>query len=119
MSMHSIPLSKMEEEGLLKHGLPVGVPSQLSDTFRQGIAWALQDPYIKSLIEDDQQAGITQAEEMNENMRLCGTIDKPKPAPAYAGQLDNCVHSWTKESPANGWRASCRHCGLKAQGSCQ
>lgn len=77
MSMHKTPLSKMEEEGLLKHGLQVGAPSQLSDTFRQGIAWALQDPYIKSLIEDDQQAGITQAEEMNENMRLYGTIDKP------------------------------------------
>lgn len=28
-------------------------------------------------------------------------------------------HSWTEESANNGWRSSCRHCGLKAQGSGQ
>lgn len=39
MSMHKQPLTKLEQEGLEKHGLPVDSPSQLSDAFRQGIAW--------------------------------------------------------------------------------
>lgn len=34
------------------------------------------------------------------------------------GKMD-CSHSWTEESAANGWRSSCRHCGLNAAGSCQ
>lgn len=40
MSMHKIPLTKIEEDGLRAHGLDIGTPSQLSDVFRQGIAWA-------------------------------------------------------------------------------
>lgn len=39
MSMHKIPLTPLEEEGLLAHALPIGKPSQLSDCFRQGVAW--------------------------------------------------------------------------------
>lgn len=31
-----------EPEGRLAHGLDVGAPSQLSDVFRQGVAWASQ-----------------------------------------------------------------------------
>lgn len=42
MSMHNIPLADLEREGLEKHGLKIGVPSQLSDCFRAGIAWALR-----------------------------------------------------------------------------
>ena len=41
MSMHKIPLTSMEEDGLRNHRLPIGTPSQLSDCFRQGMAWAL------------------------------------------------------------------------------
>jgi len=41
MSMHKIPLTPLEEEGLRLHGLPIGTPSQRSDTFRQGVAWAI------------------------------------------------------------------------------
>lgn len=41
MSMHKKPLTPLEEEGLRLHGLDVGTPSQLSDVFRHGIAWAL------------------------------------------------------------------------------
>lgn len=40
MSMHKIPLSQLEEDGLRAHGLDIGTPSQLSDVFRHGIAWA-------------------------------------------------------------------------------
>lgn len=39
MSMHKIPLTQIEEEGLRNHGLDRGTPSQLSDVFRQGVAW--------------------------------------------------------------------------------
>lgn len=40
MSMHQIPLTRLEEAGLRAHGLDVGIPSQLSDAFRQGVKWA-------------------------------------------------------------------------------
>lgn len=43
MSMHRKPLTELEEEGLYAHGLIVGTPSQLSDAFRQGVAWALSN----------------------------------------------------------------------------
>lgn len=49
MSMHKLPLSELEEEGLRVHGLSIGTPSQLSDAFRQGIAWALSQ-------QDDNEA---------------------------------------------------------------
>lgn len=42
MSMHKKPLTPLEESGLRAHGLDIGTPSQLSDVFRQGIAWAQQ-----------------------------------------------------------------------------
>ena len=41
MSMHRKPLTALEEAGLRAHGLEVGKPSQLSDVFRHGIAYAL------------------------------------------------------------------------------
>jgi hypothetical protein len=41
MSMHKIPLTEVERAGLLKHGLDIGTPSQLSDAFRQGVRHAL------------------------------------------------------------------------------
>lgn len=41
MSMHKKPLTPLEEEGLRLHGLDIGTPSQLSDVFRHGIAWAI------------------------------------------------------------------------------
>lgn len=40
MSLHKQPLTVAEAEGLKNHGLPVGTPSQLSDSFRLGMAWA-------------------------------------------------------------------------------
>lgn len=43
MSMHKIPLTPLEESGLRAHGLDIGTPSQLSDAFRQGIAFALKN----------------------------------------------------------------------------
>ena len=47
MSMHKIPLTKIEREGLVNHGLPVGKPSQLSDAFLHGVKWALDNAVPK------------------------------------------------------------------------
>lgn len=43
MSMHRIPLTELERVGLTNHGLPIGNPSQLSDIFRHGVKWALDN----------------------------------------------------------------------------
>lgn len=55
MSMHKIELTEIEREGLEKHGLSTDGPSQLSDAFRQGVAWALEqtkpDPNVIDLDE--------------------------------------------------------------------
>lgn len=40
MSLHNKPLSVVEQTGLHAYKLPIGVPSQLSDTFRCGVDWA-------------------------------------------------------------------------------
>lgn len=40
MSMHKIPLTDIEKDGLNTYKLPVNKPSQNSDCFRIGFAWA-------------------------------------------------------------------------------
>jgi hypothetical protein len=40
MSMHKTQLTELERTGLVAHGLACDAPSQLSDAFRLGIAWA-------------------------------------------------------------------------------
>lgn len=40
--MHKTPLTKLEEEGLRTHNLAIETPSQNSDCFRLGVAWALK-----------------------------------------------------------------------------
>lgn len=42
--MIKTPLTPLELEGLLKHKLPIDRPSQLSDAFRLGMAFALSQP---------------------------------------------------------------------------
>lgn len=39
MSMNKKPLTDLERNGLRAHGLPRAEPSQLSDAFRNGMAW--------------------------------------------------------------------------------
>jgi len=50
MSLHNKPLTDLERNGLIKHGLPIDKPSQLSDAFRLGMVWALN--------EKDKDAGL-------------------------------------------------------------
>ena len=49
MSLHNKPLTDLERSGLIKHGLPTDKPSQLSDSFRLGMAWALDNDCQKQL----------------------------------------------------------------------
>jgi len=49
MSMHKIPLTQLEEDGLRAHGLDIGSPSQLSDVFRHGIKWALEQTALSAV----------------------------------------------------------------------
>lgn len=44
---------------------------------------------------------------------------QPVAEPASKSGKSGCGHSWTEESRDNGWRSSCRHCGLQAAGSGQ
>lgn len=42
MSMHKVPLTKLERDGLEAHHLAIDTPSQLSDCFRLGVQWAVK-----------------------------------------------------------------------------
>ena len=46
MSNHKTPLTVLEHDGLVAHGLGryIGVPSQAADIFRQGVNWAMASP---------------------------------------------------------------------------
>lgn len=55
MSMHKIPLTEQEERGLYLHHLPIGMPSQLSDCFRLGMAWA--EKVKPSSVQESAKAG--------------------------------------------------------------
>lgn len=43
MSDHKVELTELEKSGLHKHGLPIGCPSQLADSFRHGVKFALNN----------------------------------------------------------------------------
>lgn len=43
MSMHKIELTDLEKSGLTAHRLAIGKPSQLSDCFRLGVKWAIEN----------------------------------------------------------------------------
>ncbi|GLX86329.1 hypothetical protein tloyanaT_25820 [Thalassotalea loyana] len=43
MSMHKTPLTDIEKSGIEAFNLPIGSPSQLSDSFRSGVIWALKN----------------------------------------------------------------------------
>lgn len=58
MSMHKKPLTELEREGLLLHGLDIGKPSQLSDCFRHGIKFALDSVNYNANLVPDQVATL-------------------------------------------------------------
>lgn len=78
MSMHAIALSELEEEGLRAHGLDIGTPSQLSDAFRHGVKWALEQsaPERVSVPTDAELVEI--ASKLGALPELCFTEDHPE-----------------------------------------
>ena len=103
MSMHKTPLTQLEEEGLRAHGLPVGTPSQLSDVFRHGVAWALkaqqvgQEPVylyrrkgLDSWATCDEERYEELASHSLFDVKVC--YDALQPAPAqYVASLDQLL----------------------------
>lgn len=76
MSMHRIPLSPMEEEGLRAHGLAIGTPSQLADVFRQGVSWG-QKAEREACAAALERVGATAAGEYligKDRAELCATL---------------------------------------------
>ena len=70
MSMHKIPLLKIERTGLQNHGLVIGKPSQLSDAFRQGVRHAL-----KTANESSVSHAVTQGLRTREDLSLRSALD--------------------------------------------
>lgn len=55
MSQHKTPLTELEKTGLEAHHLPIGTPSQLSDSFRNGMKWALANQKTLLAIKEHYQ----------------------------------------------------------------
>lgn len=62
MSMHKIPLTETERNGLKAHGLDIGKPSQLSDVFRLGVAWGIESLRAELATLKEQNAVLSQQE---------------------------------------------------------
>lgn len=61
MSMHKVPVTELERRGLESHGLDIGTPSQLSDVFRQGVAWgssSVQGESVAWVIDTEDGHGV-------------------------------------------------------------
>jgi hypothetical protein len=56
MSLLKYSLTSIEERGLVSHGLSVNEHSQLSDCFRLGIKWALENP---ELLQDSEHRPLS------------------------------------------------------------
>lgn len=93
MSMHKIPLTDLELSGLKTHGLSVGTPSQLSDCFRHGVKWALDNavpqwiPVSERLPDSDDEVLVYPFPDNSYGIRL-GTYHP------YEGKLKG---KWTYE----------------------
>ncbi len=113
MSMHKKPLTAIEESGLRAHGLDIGAPSQLSDVFRHGVAWALRDidsvehmqggangPTIRLRGFINAQTGPTAPQPPIDNAFVaegCEQFSPPaQPAPVpCCGKYETCSHACT------------------------
>lgn len=79
MSMHNTPLTPAEEAGLRAHGLKIGTPSQLSDAFRQGMAYAIATPAQQP--SDEVRAAVTLLLEANDYGQFADDmLDQPSPS---------------------------------------
>ena len=90
MSMHGIPLTELERTGLINHGLAVGKPSQLSDVFRHGMKWAMDNSVIKWI-----SVGERLPEERRKSYQVVATCLKKYEGGNYDGQgKKTIVQDW-------------------------
>lgn len=74
MSMHKIPLTDLELSGLKAHSLDIGTPSQLSDSFRHGVKWAIEN---NSDIKTDEELVSIALELADKFYMMHGYISRP------------------------------------------
>lgn len=104
MSMHKSPLTPMEEEGLRVHRLPIGQPSQLADSFRHGVAWALRTAAAPSApAPADNSRAVTPDEDAALHRALIKSvkiIDEPAPAEVPRWTCFHCGETFTDVAAA-------------------
>ena len=115
MSMHRIPLTDIEREGLKAHGLGrgIGKPSQLADCFRQGVKWG-QGQELSRLHSENTalQSGYDAARlEIASLQAEVAKYRESMTADAYAGCVvwagDYRVMRRMSETEVRAWRFSC------------
>lgn len=113
MSMHKKPLTAIEESGLRSHGLDIGTPSQLSDVFRQGVAWALSQAKGDPVGSFDKHM-----EYMQRNIELEKEITQLKAAKAelYESFSDAVTDAKCFLATDGGWRQYGNKCDSIANG---
>lgn len=118
MSMHEIPLSTLEEMGLRRHGLTVGSPSQLSDVFRQGVAWVLSQQAAQPVPPIDMvlhcpKCGlrhVDEAEGEGDDEATTQRLDVWRNPPHRSHLCHGCGHIWRPaDVPTNGVAAIKTH----------
>lgn len=94
MSMYKVPLSDLEREGLIKHGLSVYGHSQLSDVFRLGVQWAIQD-FNKTLIQSYKEKNVLQAKIDSLMLEFCPEEMTQEQIAEW--ERNQKVSSWSKD----------------------
>lgn len=115
MSMHRIPLTDIEREGLKAHGLgrDIGKPSQLADCFRQGVKWGQGQERSRLHAENTAlQSGYDAARlEIASLQAEVAKYREPLNPSTYAGCVmwagDYRVMRLMSETEVRAWRFSC------------
>lgn len=116
MSMHKIPVTADEEEGLRKHGLAVGTPSQLSDCFRLGMAWqkAIADREMFDVQRENAEFTARLSKQLDTAQTMLQTIvtkielNNSVAASGSHGFREHCPHC---KRGVPDWNVVCPHCG--------
>lgn len=118
MSMHLKPLTPIEEEGLRAHGLPVGVPSQLADAFRLGMAWADEAraaPWKSAVIDQLVVAHILTAEHENDPLKAVQDLLAYHSDIAVDPRVSGAAAGLVEQAKAEQREASAAICRERAQ----